>query len=76
MALEDRIVMMKGGVVQQMGEPMELFEPAGNKFVAGFIGSPQINFYDIRTKKNGITFSGGKSTTLPDTVMEDKNSKK
>ena len=69
MTMADRIVIMKDGVVQQTGEPMELYEHPCNKFVAGFIGSPQMNFYEVRTGENGIAFSDGKSVNLPDTVM-------
>lgn len=68
MTMADRIVIMKDGFVQQTGEPMELYEHPCNKFVAGFIGSPQMNFYDVRVEKNGITFSDGKSIRLSDTV--------
>lgn len=45
--MADRIVIMKAGVVQQVGKPMELYDHPVNKFVAGFIGSPQMNFYDV-----------------------------
>lgn len=69
MTMADRIVIMKDGIVQQTGEPMELYEHPCNRFVAGFIGSPQMNFYDVGVEKNGITFSDGKSIRLPDTVM-------
>ena len=47
LTMADRIVIMKAGVVQQVGKPMELSDHPGNKFVAGFIGSPQMNFYDV-----------------------------
>lgn len=47
MTMADRIVIMKNGVIQQVGKPMELYEHPANKFVAGFIGSPQMNFYDV-----------------------------
>ena len=46
MTMADRIVIMKDGVIQQVGKPMDLYEHLVNKFVAGFIGSPQMNFYD------------------------------
>ena len=45
--MADRIVIMKAGVVQQVGKPMELYDHPVSKFVAGFIGSPQMNFYDV-----------------------------
>lgn len=47
LTMADRIVIMKAGVVQQVGKPMELYDYPVNKFVAGFIGSPQMNFYDV-----------------------------
>ncbi|MEM1345780.1 MAG: ABC transporter ATP-binding protein [Pseudomonadota bacterium] len=46
MTLGDRIVVMADGVVQQQGTPQELFEAPVNKFVAGFIGTPTMNFLD------------------------------
>lgn len=68
MTMADRIVIMKDGVVQQVGKPMELYEHPINKFVAGFIGSPQMNFYDVRVDGEGIVFSDGKKMKLPDAV--------
>ena len=47
LTMADRIVIMKAGVVQQVGKPMELYDHPVNKVVAGFIGSPQMNFYDV-----------------------------
>ncbi|WP_448851274.1 ABC transporter ATP-binding protein [Corynebacterium sp. 335C] len=44
MTLGDRVVVMKGGVIQQVGEPQELYRNPVNLFVAGFIGSPSMNF--------------------------------
>ncbi len=46
MTLGDRIVIMKDGAVQQVGTPQEVFEHPANLFVAGFIGMPQMNFFD------------------------------
>ena len=46
MTLADRIVVLNGGVIEQVGSPMELYNKPANKFVAGFIGSPQMNFID------------------------------
>ncbi len=48
MTMGDRIVVMKDGVVQQIGTPMEIYERPGNLFVAGFIGSPSMNFLESR----------------------------
>ena len=46
MTLADRIVVMNGGYIQQQGTPSELFKHPANKFVAGFLGSPPMNFLD------------------------------
>lgn len=55
MTLGDRIVIMKDGVVQQVGTPQEVFDHPDNLFVAGFIGVPQMNFYDATlTKEDGV----------------------
>ena len=48
MTLGDRVVVMKDGEVQQMGEPLELYNEPANRFVAGFIGSPGMNFANVR----------------------------
>ena len=45
MTLADRIVAMDGGYIQQIGSPMDLYERPANRFVAGFIGSPAMNFF-------------------------------
>jgi multiple sugar transport system ATP-binding protein len=46
MTLADRIVAMNGGVVQQVGSPLDLYDRPANLFVAGFIGSPAMNMFD------------------------------
>ncbi|MBQ3252325.1 MAG: sn-glycerol-3-phosphate ABC transporter ATP-binding protein UgpC [Oscillospiraceae bacterium] len=54
MTLGDRIVIMKDGFIQQIGTPQEVFNHPYNLFVAGFIGSPQMNFFDAKlVKQNG-----------------------
>ena len=53
MTLGDRVVVMKGGLVQQVGEPLELYNTPVNRFVAGFLGSPAMNFAPVRLS-NGI----------------------
>ncbi len=55
MTLGDRIVIMKDGIVQQIGTPQAVFNHPANLFVAGFIGSPQMNFFDVSlSEKDGI----------------------
>ena len=53
MTLGDRIVIMKDGIVNQIGTPQELFDHPANIFVAGFIGTPTMNFFEAELKKNG-----------------------
>ncbi len=47
MTLGDRVVVMKDGLIQQVGDPLELYDQPANKFVAGFIGSPAMNFATV-----------------------------
>ncbi len=60
MTLADRIVAMHGGVVQQVGSPLELYDRPANLFVAGFIGSPAMNFLDVTYQQE----TGGQSLKL------------
>ena len=53
MTMGTRIVVMKLGVIQQIDNPTNLFDFPENKFVAGFIGTPQMNFFNVTIKKNG-----------------------
>ena len=57
MTLGDRTVIMKDGFVQQIGTPQEVFEKPINIFVAGFIGTPQMNFFNARLEKKGGDYS-------------------
>lgn len=68
MTMADRIVIMKDGVVQQTGAPMELYEHPKNKFVAGFIGSPQMNFYPVKLNGNTLSFEDNNKLTLSDDI--------
>ena len=52
MTLGDRIVIMKDGFIQQIGTPQEVFDHPANLFVAGFIGTPQMNLFDAKLVKN------------------------
>ena len=53
MTLGDRIVIMKDGFIQQIGTPQEVFDHPANLFVAGFIGTPQMNFFDAKLLLEG-----------------------
>ena len=63
MTLGTRIVVMKDGVVQQIDSPQELYDHPYNKFVAGFMGSPQMNILNAKCGREGnqatLTFGGG-----------------
>ena len=56
MTLGDRIVIMKDGFVQQIGTPQEVFGNPCNMFVAGFIGTPQMNFFNARLEKTAAGY--------------------
>ncbi len=57
MTLGDRIVIMKGGFIQQIGTPQEVFDHPNNLFVAGFIGTPHMNIFDAELKKDNGKYS-------------------
>jgi len=56
MTMGDRIVVMKDGIVQQVDTPINLYERPANQFVAGFIGSPAMNFVEAKIVESGGTF--------------------
>ena len=65
MTLGDRVVVMRDGWVQQVGDPMELYNEPANRFVAGFIGSPAMNFAPVRiAPKNGGLWAVGDGIRL------------
>ncbi len=57
MTLGDRIAVMKDGYLQQIDTPLKIYNKPINKFVAGFIGSPPMNFLNVNVKKSGNNFS-------------------
>ena len=57
MTLGDRIVIMRDGFIQQIGTPQNVFDHPANLFVAGFIGTPQMNFFDAKLRKLGDVYS-------------------
>ncbi len=63
LTLADRIVVMKGGVIQQLGGPIEVYQKPVNRFVAGFIGSPGMNFLEGRLE-NGAFRTGDQAIPL------------
>ena len=77
MTMGTRIVVMKDGFVQQIGAPQELYDHPINTFVAGFIGTPQMNFFDGHITPNGeITFANGQKIKLSDAALANFDEKK
>jgi multiple sugar transport system ATP-binding protein len=66
MTLGDRVVVMHAGVAQQIGTPEELYERPANLFVAGFIGSPAMNFFPATLTPTGLTLSFGEVMLAPE----------
>ncbi|WLQ13919.1 sn-glycerol-3-phosphate ABC transporter ATP-binding protein UgpC [Hahella aquimaris] len=71
MTLADRIAVMKDGIVQQFGTPQEIYDEPANIFVAGFMGSPAMNFIPVQIQNEGgglvakVTTRDGRTYSLP-----------
>ena len=65
MTLADRIVLLRDGVIEQLGRPLDVFERPASRFVAGFLGSPKMNFLKATTHKTGVTLADGRKLDLP-----------
>jgi multiple sugar transport system ATP-binding protein len=68
MTMADKIVVMNGGNVEQIGSPLELYDNPANLFVAGFIGSPAMNFLSCRLQQSsvpGVQLSNGSRLAAP-----------
>ncbi|MGE0004653.1 MAG: ABC transporter ATP-binding protein [Parvibaculaceae bacterium] len=65
MTLADRIVLMNGGLIEQSGTPLDLYERPRTRFVAGFLGSPRINFVAATLRDSDIVFADGQTLDLP-----------
>ena len=75
MTLADRIVIMKDGLIQQIGEPMDIYNHPQNSFVASFIGNPPMNLIDVVVKQNGkhqvIDFGNNNTLLIKDNVIKE-----
>jgi multiple sugar transport system ATP-binding protein len=69
MTMATRIVVMKDGYIQQIGTPIEIYHHPTNKFVAGFIGSPSMNFTTV-TLNDGFFNIDGLKVNIPDSLKE------
>src|SRR5262250_3633699 len=70
MTLGDRVVVMRGGLVQQVGEPLELYNTPVNRFVAGFIGSPAMNFASVHVTNGTSGLRAGNTGLAIDVPAE------
>ncbi|MDD2524235.1 MAG: sn-glycerol-3-phosphate ABC transporter ATP-binding protein UgpC [Endomicrobiaceae bacterium] len=73
MTMGDRICVMKDGIIQQVAGPLELYDNPANRFVAGFIGSPPMNFFDVDVTLSGedvILREGSFDIKVPDSMKE------
>ncbi len=68
MTLADKIVVLRAGVIEQVGAPMELYRNPDNKFVAGFIGSPSMNFLKGIVADGGVNVPGLGDEVIPTSV--------
>lgn len=71
MTMGDKIVVMKDGIIQQIGDPLTLYNKPVNRFVAGFIGSPPMNFVALNIKEEGgkvIGTEGASTIELADNL--------
>ena len=73
MTLGDRLVIMEDGYVQQIGSPLEVYERPATRFVAGFIGSPAMNFFDAKLSSDGraVELPGSDTLTLRNSGLPD-----
>ncbi|MFN8926232.1 MAG: ABC transporter ATP-binding protein [Rhodospirillales bacterium] len=65
MTLADRIVIMRDGRVEQVGAPLDIFHRPANTFVAGFIGSPQMNMIEVPVRAGALDLGEGVSIPVP-----------
>ncbi|MEO9682751.1 MAG: sn-glycerol-3-phosphate ABC transporter ATP-binding protein UgpC [Tateyamaria sp.] len=68
MTLADKIVVLRAGHIEQVGSPMELYQNPDNKFVAGFIGSPAMNFVTGIAEAGGVRVPALSDSVIPTTV--------
>ncbi len=66
MTMADKIVVMRDGLVEQIGAPLDLYDRPANMFVAGFIGSPSMNFVNGRIEEGSFVAEGGFRLPLPE----------
>jgi len=64
--MADRVVVMRAGHIEQAADPITLYERPANRFVANFIGSPAMNFFDARIEGGAVFLGGQRLPLAPD----------
>jgi sn-glycerol 3-phosphate transport system ATP-binding protein len=77
MTLGDRLIVMENGHTAQIGSPLDVYQRPANRFVAGFIGSPAMNFFDARLSADGrqVRLPDGTSLPLPAAGLPDSGNR-
>src|SRR6476469_9331863 len=70
MTLADRMIVMNAGVVEQVGRPIEVYDDPASVFVAGFIGSPAMNFLPGERRGDAVDLGGGVQVPLPEGLSD------
>ena len=65
LTLADKIVVLRDGNIEQVGSPLELYRNPDNRFVAGFIGSPSMNFLEAKIENGSISVAGLGNAAVP-----------
>ncbi|MGL5021281.1 MAG: ABC transporter ATP-binding protein [Mycoplasmatales bacterium] len=71
MTMADRIVVMKDGIIQQIGAPLEIFKKPSNLFVAEFIGAPKMNIINVKCENEAIIFEDGQKIPIPLGILKE-----
>ena len=66
MAMSDEVAVLHEGRIQQLSSPQQIYDNPANEFVAGFVGSPRMNFLKVRAQDDSIVFESGRSVPIPD----------
>ncbi|WP_313613042.1 sn-glycerol-3-phosphate ABC transporter ATP-binding protein UgpC [Agrobacterium sp.] len=77
MTMADHVVVMRSGIIEQQGKPLDLYDRPANRFVAGFIGSPAMNFIPARSSTDGksllLDLAGPRSVALQHPMVPDRD---
>ena len=70
MTMADRIVVLNKGVIQQVGTPDQVYREPANQFVASFIGSPTMNFFDVAVERDTLRLKTGAALPVPPGLLQ------